>query len=78
MIGFESLIDCYLGALFAKVVNDLIEKYKILDWVILIIINNVYNNGIMVKELNSYINEAINKGLFKGNIICISCLLYVI
>ena len=78
MIGFKSLIDYYLGALLIKVVNNLLEKYNILDRVILIIINNIYNNGTIIKELNSYINNAINKGFLKGNIICVPCLLYII
>ena len=78
MIGFKSLIDYYLGASLIKVINNLLEKYNISDWVISIIINNIYNNSTIIKELNSYINKAINKGFLKGNIIYIPCLLYII
>jgi hypothetical protein len=55
-----------------------LEKYNLLDWVVLIITNNAYNNSTLIKELNSYINKAINKGFLNGNIIYILCLVYII
>jgi hypothetical protein len=78
MISFKSLIDCYLGAILAIVINSILEKYNLLDRVLLIITNNIYNNSTLIKELNSYINEAIKKRFFNGNITHILCLVYVI
>jgi hypothetical protein len=78
MIGFESLTDCYSGAALAVVVNGILEKYNLLDRVLLITTDNVYNNGTLIKELNSYINEAIEKRFLNGNITRIPCLAHVI
>ena len=78
MIGFKSLINYYLRALLIKVVNDLLKKYNILNRVTLIIINNIFNNNTLIKELNSYINKTINKSFFKSNIIYILCFAYII
>jgi len=78
MISFESLIDYYLGAVLIIVINSILEKYNLLDWVLLIITNNIYNNGTLIKELNSYINKAIKKRFLNSNIIRILCLIYII
>jgi hypothetical protein len=78
MIGFKSLIDYHLGATLTIVINSILEKYNLLDRVLLIIINNIYNNNTLIKELNSYINEAIKKRFLNGNITYIPCLTYII
>jgi argonaute-like protein implicated in RNA metabolism and viral defense len=78
MISFESLIDYYLGAILIIVINSILEKYNLLDWVLLIITNNIYNNSTLIKELNSYINKAIEKRFLNSNIIYILCLIYII
>jgi hypothetical protein len=78
MISFKSLIDCHLGAALTIVINSILEKYNLLDWVLLIIINNTYNNSTLIKELNSYINKAIKKRFLNSNIIYIPCLIYII
>jgi hypothetical protein len=78
MISFESLIDYYLGAALTIVINSILEKYNLLDRVLLITTNNIYNNGTLIKELNSYINKAIKKRFLNGNITHIPCLVYVI
>jgi hypothetical protein len=78
MISFKSLIDYYLKAALTIVINSILEKYNLLDRVLLIITNNIYNNGTLIKELNSYINKAIKKRFLNGNIIYIPCLIYVI
>jgi hypothetical protein len=78
MISFKSLIDYYLGAALMPIVNNVLKKYNLLNWVVLIITNNAYNNSTLIKELNSYINKAINKGFLNGNIIYILCLIYII
>ena len=49
MISFESLIDYYLGAALTIVVNGILEKYNLLDWVLLITTNNAYNNSTLIK-----------------------------
>jgi hypothetical protein len=78
MISFESLTDYYLGAVLTIVINGILEKYNLLNRVLLITTNNVYNNSTLIKELNSYINEAIKKRFLNSNITHISCLVYVI
>jgi len=78
MIGFKSLIDYYLRAALIIIINIILEKYNLLNWVLLIIINNIYNNNTLIKEINSYINEAIEKGFFNSNIIRILCFIYII
>jgi hypothetical protein len=78
MIGFESLTDCHSGATLAIIVNNLLEKYNLSDRVISITTDNAPNNGTLIKELNSYINEAIDKGFLNGNITRIPCLAHII
>ena len=78
MINFKSLINYYLKALLIKVINNLLKKYNISDRVTSIIIDNISNNSTFIKEFNSYINEVINKGFFKSNIIRILCFIYII
>jgi hypothetical protein len=78
MISFKSLIDYYLKAALTIVINSILEKYNLLDRVLLITTNNTYNNSTLIKELNSYINKAIKKRFLNGNIIYIPCLIYVI
>jgi len=78
MISFESLTDYYLGAVLTIVINGILEKYNLLDRVLLIITNNIYNNSTLIKELNSYINKAIKKRFLNGNITHILCLAHVI
>ena len=78
MIGFESLTDCHSGAILAQVVNSVLEKHKISDRVLSITTDNASNNGTLIKELNSYINEAMAKGFFNGKITHIPCLAHVL
>jgi len=78
MIGFKSLTDYYSKASLIKVINNLLKKYNISDRVTSITTDNIFNNNTLIKELNSYINKAINKGFFKSNITRIPCLIYVI
>jgi hypothetical protein len=78
MISFKSLIDYYSGAILTIVINGILEKYNLLDRVLLIITNNIYNNSTLIKELNSYINKAIKKRFLNGNITHILCLAHVI
>ena len=78
MIGFKSLIDYYSEAALAIVINSILEKYNLLDRVLLIITNNINNNSTLIKELNSYINEAIKKRFLNDNITHILCLTYII
>jgi argonaute-like protein implicated in RNA metabolism and viral defense len=72
------LTDYYLRAILTVVINSILEKYNLLDWVLLIITNNIYNNSTLIKELNSYINKAIKKRFLNSNIICILCLAHII
>jgi hypothetical protein len=72
------LTDYYSGAALTIVINGILEKYNLSDRVLLITTNNIYNNGTLIKELNSYINEAIKKRFLNGNIIRIPCLAHVI
>jgi hypothetical protein len=78
MISFKSLTDYYLRATLTIIINNILEKYNLLDWVLLIITNNTYNNSTLIKELNSYINKAIEKGFLNSDIIHILCLVYII
>jgi hypothetical protein len=72
------LTDYYSGAILTIVINSILEKYNLLDRVLLITTNNIYNNNTLIKELNSYINKAIKKRFLNSNIIYILCLIYVI
>jgi hypothetical protein len=78
MISFKSLTDYYLRATLTIVVNSILEKYNLLNRVLLITTNNVYNNSTLIKELNSYINKAIKKRFLNSNITHIPCLVYII
>jgi hypothetical protein len=78
MISFKSLTDYYLRATLTIIINNILEKYNLLDWVLLIITNNTYNNSTLIKELNSYINKAIEKGFLNSDIIHILCLVHII
>ena len=78
MIGFESLTDCHSGAILAQVVNGVFEKHKLSDRVLSITTDNASNNSTLIKELNSYINEAIEKGFLNGRITHIPCLAHVL
>ena len=69
MIGFKSLTDCYSRAALTIVINNILEKYNLSNRVISITTDNIYNNNTLIKELNSYINKAINKGFLNSNII---------
>jgi hypothetical protein len=78
MIGFESLTDYHLKAALAIIINNVLEKYNLSDRVVSITTDNVYNNSTLIKELNSYINKAIDKSFLNGNITRIPCLTHVI
>ena len=78
MIGFKSLTDYYSRAALTIVINTILEKYNLLNRVLLITTDNIYYNSTLIKELNSYINEAIDKGFLNNNITRIRCLIYVI
>jgi hypothetical protein len=72
------LIDYYLGDALTIVINSILEKYNLLNRVLLITTNNIYNNNTLIKELNSYINKAIKKRFLNNNITHIPCLIYII
>ena len=73
-----SLIGYYLRVIFIIIINSILKKYSLLNRVLLITTNNIYNNNTLIKELNSYINKAIKKRFFNSNIIYILCLIYII
>jgi len=78
MISFESLTDYYLRTILTIIINNILEKYNLSDRVVSIITDNTYNNNTLIKELNSYINKAINKSFLNSNIIRIPCFIHII
>jgi hypothetical protein len=73
-----SLIGYYLRVIFIIIINSILKKYSLLNRVLLITTNNIYNNSTLIKELNSYINKIIKKRFFNNIIIYILCLIYII
>ena len=78
IINFKSLTDYHSKAALTTVINNILKKYNLSDRVVSITTDNTYNNSTLIKELNSYINEAIDKGFLNGNITRIPCLAHVI
>lgn len=79
LIGFESLTDCHSGALLARTVNKVLEKYQLTDRIVSITTDNASNNGTMMDQLNGYLDEALSNGQLLDNTIQhIPCLAHII
>lgn len=78
LIGFENLKDCHSGRNLAKVVNDLLHKFKLSGRITSITTDDASNNGTLLMEVNQYLEEALAKSFLDGNIQHIPCLSHVI
>lgn len=80
LIGFENLTDVHSGQELAKVVNDTVTKFDLSQRVISITTDNASNNGTLMKELNSYLEDALNQKLFafENKIQHVPCLAHII
>jgi hypothetical protein len=59
-------------------VNDLLHKLKLIGRITSITTDNASNNGMLLMEINQYLEEALAKGFLDGNIQYIPCLPHVI
>jgi hypothetical protein len=80
LIGFESLTDIHSGQGLATVVNDTIKRFHLEQRVMSITTDNASNNGTLVKELNTCLEDALNEKLILvgEKIQHIPCLAHVI